>query len=218
MSKFDELNLIARQVKLCQKCPLYKTATHAVPGEGNPEAQIFFIGEGPGYHEDQQGRPFVGAAGHLLDEMLNKIGLERREVFIGNMVKHRPPGNRDPQPSEFSACQEWIDKQLAIIQPQIVVTLGRFSMNKFIPDGKISRIHGQARFVELQGMKILVVPMFHPAAALRADGVMGLFKSDFLQLPNLLERLKNLVQELPKEEKKAKIEENQEKNEQMTLL
>jgi len=186
MAKNQELKEINRQVDECRKCPLYKNTTNPVPGEGNPEAEIMFIGEAPGFNEDQQGRPFVGQAGKLLDELLSSIKVARSDVFIANVVKHRPPENREPQPSEIEACNEYLDRQLEIIQPKIIVTLGRFSMAKFIPDGKISQIHGQARFVEFGGRKIIVIPMFHPAAALRGENVMKMLKEDFLKIPKFL--------------------------------
>lgn len=197
--KKKQLGKIAKQVKICQRCPLYRQAHKAVPGAGSAQAEIFFIGEGPGNHEDQQGLPFVGAAGKLLDAMLEEIGLKREDVFIGNMVKHRPPGNRDPLPEELVACVPWLNQQLAIIRPKLIVTLGRFSMAKFIPDSMISRIHGQARFVSFQDQKVLVVPFFHPAAALRNGTVMSQFREDFLKLPQLLERFKRLEAEVPAE-------------------
>ena len=214
--KQKKLEEIAKQVAACQKCPLYKQATNAVPGAGSAEAEIFFIGEGPGYHEDQQGLPFVGAAGKLLDSLLEEIGLNRKDVFIGNMVKHRPPDNRDPEPAELAACMPWLDRQLAIIEPKMIVTLGRFSMAKFIPDGKISRIHGQARFVTFQDQKVLVVPFFHPAAALRNGNVMSQFREDFLKLPELLERFKRLEAQVPVEV--TQDLEEKEETQQMSLL
>jgi DNA polymerase len=217
VDKQQELEQIAKLVSQCQKCPLYKHATKAVPGAGSAEAEIFFVGEGPGYHEDQQGLPFVGAAGKLLDTMLKEIGLKREDVFIGNMVKHRPPNNRDPEPAELAACMPWLDQQLAIIRPKMIVTLGRFSMAKFIPDGKISRVHGQARFVTFQDQKVLVVPFFHPAAALRNGNVMSQFREDFLKLPQLLERFKRLEAQMPVGASPEEAEEPAD-TEQMSLL
>ena len=187
MDKKKALEEIAEQVNKCQRCLLYKNANKGVPGEGNPDAKIMFIGEGPGYHEDQQGIPFCGAAGKLLDNLLQSIKVQRKEVFIGNVLKHRPPGNRDPLPEEIEACKIWLDKQIEIIQPKIIVTLGRFSMYKFIPDAKISRIHGQARFVNFKGKRYIVIPMFHPAAALRRADVMEQLKEDFKKIPKFLE-------------------------------
>lgn len=187
MNKKKALEEISEQVSRCQKCPLYKNTNKAVPGEGNPNAGIMFVGEGPGFWEDQKGIPFCGAAGKLLDQLLQSIKVKREEVFIGNVVKHRPPNNRDPLPEEIEACKIWLDKQIEIIQPKIIVTLGRFSMSKFIPDGKISQIHGQAKFVEFKNRRYIVIPMFHPAAALRSVAVMEQIKQDFQKIPKFLE-------------------------------
>lgn len=166
---------LALKIRSCTLCPLYNGTTQAVPGEGNPNAAIFFIGEGPGYHEDKSGRPFVGRAGQLLEQTLTKIDLKRSEVFIGNVVKHRPPENRDPAPAEILACKGWLEQQLAIIKPKIVVTLGRFSMAHFLANAKISQIHGQARRVR----DYIVLPMYHPAAALRSGSLLSEFQRDF---------------------------------------
>ncbi|MGB9707102.1 MAG: uracil-DNA glycosylase [Microgenomates group bacterium] len=185
--KKRRLKEVAKQVRECKKCLLYKNATHPVPGEGNPEAKIMFIGEGPGYWEDQQGRPFVGQAGKLLDELLQLIKISRMEVFITNVVKHRPLGNRDPLPEEIEACKEFLDAQIEIIDPQIIVTLGRFSLNKFLPGEFISKVHGQARFVDFAGKRRIVIPMYHPAAALRSEKIMKELKQDFQKIPKFLE-------------------------------
>lgn len=171
-------------VAACRACPLGARRTRAVPGEGPPDAEIMFIGEGPGYHEDQQGRPFVGAAGQFLEQLLGSIGLRRREVFIANVIKCRPPANRDPLPEEISACSGWLDRQLAIVQPKLVVTLGRFSLARFLPGTPISRVHGQAR--EVGGR--LVLPMYHPAAALHQGSLRRTIEEDFLKVPAYLER------------------------------
>ncbi len=184
--KQKELQKIAREVEKCQRCPLYKRANRGVPGEGNPDARVMFIGEGPGYWEDQKGIPFCGAAGKLLDKLLQSIKLGRKEVFIGNMIKHRPPGNRDPLPQEIEACHQWLDKQIEIIQPEIIVTLGRFSMAKFLPSAKISRIHGQSQLIEFQGRKVTLMPMYHPAAGLRRGEILEDLKKDFLKLGEIL--------------------------------
>jgi DNA polymerase len=194
MDKADKIAKISSEVASCQKCPLYKNATNPVSGEGNPEAEIMFIGEGPGYWEDQKGIPFCGQAGKLLDELLQSIKVARKDVYITNVVKHRPPGNRDPQPEEIEACKNFLDRQIEIIQPKIIVTLGRFSMAKFIPEGKISQIHGQARFVEFAGRKIIVIPMFHPAAALRGEQVMRMLKEDFLKIPLFLKNNEKILE------------------------
>jgi len=188
--KEQQLAQIADQVRKCRRCGLYKTATNSVPGEGNPQAEVMFIGEGPGFWEDLKGRPFVGQAGKLLDELLQLIKLPRKEVFIGNIIKHQPPGNRDPLPEEIEACAPFLDKQIAIIDPEILVTLGRFSMAKFLPNEFISKIHGQARFVNFAGKKRIIIPMYHPAAALRSSIIMEAIKKDFQQIKRFYE-LKN---------------------------
>jgi DNA polymerase len=189
-----ELDKIAREVKAFKGLDIAKNATHPVPGEGNPDAQIMFIGEGPGFYEDQQGRPFVGQSGKLLEKTLKEIlNLDRLEVFITNIVKFRPPDNRDPLPEEIEACRDWLDRQITIIQPKIIATLGRFSMAKFIPDVTISRVHGQSRFYMLPATsyKMIIFPMYHPAAALRAGSMMQEFVADFNKLKDLLTIQKN---------------------------
>lgn len=188
MTKEQQLEEIVRQVKVCTRCPLHKNTTHAVPGEGSAEAKVMFIGEGPGYWEDQQGRPFVGQAGKLLDQLLQLIKLDRENVFITNVVKHRPPENRDPEPSEIEACTIFLDQQIKIINPKIIVTLGRYSLNKFLPGEFISKVHGQVRFIDFAGQKRIVIPMYHPAAALRRSIIMEEIKKDFQGLKKILER------------------------------
>lgn len=166
--------------------PLRKTATNLVFGEGNPEAKIFFLGEGPGYWEDIKGRPFVGNAGALLNQLLYLIKVPREEVFITNVVCFRPPGNRDPFPEEIEAFRKYIDEMIEVINPKIIISLGRFSMAKFIPGVKISLVHGKPHSVDWNGRKLVVIPMFHPAAALRSTEVMRMIKEDFLNLPEIL--------------------------------
>ena len=178
------LGELAEQIAVCPKCDLAKTRTHAVPGEGNPNADIVFIGEGPGFYEDQQARPFVGPSGKFLDELLASIGLRREDVYICNVVKCRPPNNRDPQPGEISACNPWLDRQLEIIKPRVIVTLGRFSMTRYFPGQSISRIHGQPRRLD----EVTVVPMYHPAAALHQASLRHTIEQDFQKLPALLEQ------------------------------
>ena len=178
------LGELAEQIAVCPKCDLAKTRTHAVPGEGNPNADIVFIGEGPGFYEDQQARPFVGPSGKFLDELLASIGLRREDVYICNVVKCRPPNNRDPQPGEISACNPWLDRQLEIIKPRVIVTLGRFSMTRYFPGQSIGRIHGQPRRVD----EVTVVPMYHPAAALHQASLRHTIEQDFQKLPALLEQ------------------------------
>lgn len=186
MNKQQKLEEIAREVAKCKKCLLYKNATNPVPGEGNPNAEIIFVGEGPGYFEDLQGRPFVGQAGKLLDELLQSIKLPRQEVFIANIIKHRPSGNRDPRPEEIKACEPFLDEQIKVISPKIIVTLGRFSMAKFLPGEYISRVHGQARYVDFAGRRYIVIPLYHPAAALRSDEIMNQIRQDFQKIPEFL--------------------------------
>jgi DNA polymerase len=153
-----------------------------VPGDGPPDAAILFIGEAPGYHEDRQGRPFVGPAGQLLNEMLSGIGLRREQVFVTNLVKHRPPGNRDPEPEEIAACRGFLDRQIELVNPRVIVTLGRFAMEKFMPGVRISQVHGQAR--QIQGRTF--VPAIHPAAALHNGSWRPLLEQDFQALGRLL--------------------------------
>lgn len=204
--KNEIINKLNTQIKVCQRCNLYKGTNNAVPGEGNLETKVMFIGEGPGFHEDQQGRPFVGQAGKLLEKLLDSIGLKREDVFIGNVVKHRPPENRDPLPEEIEACAFWLDQQIDIIDPKVIVTLGRFSMAKFIPGVTISRIHGQARFVDWKGKKKIVIPMYHPAAALRAGAVMEELKKDFLKITQFIKDPEPLLPKIEeKEEDQLKL-------------
>jgi DNA polymerase len=182
MSAEEELKQIASEVNVCKKCKLHAGRKKAVPGEGPAHADIMFIGEGPGFHENEQGRPFVGAAGKFLEELLGSIGMKREQVFIGNVVKCRPPGNRDPEPDELQACSEYLERQIKAINPKVIVTLGRYSMDRFFPGAKISAIHGQARKIEGR----LVVAMFHPAAALHQPALKQSVIEDFKKLPALI--------------------------------
>jgi DNA polymerase len=156
----------------------------AVPGEGPSDAELMFIGEGPGFHENEQGRPFVGAAGNFLEELLASIGLTREQVFITNIVKCRPPGNRDPQAVEIEACSTYLERQTRSLNPKVIVTLGRFSMARFFPNARISAIHGNAQRIGDR----LVVPMYHPAAALHQPSLRETIKDDFAKLPELIGR------------------------------
>ena len=176
------LRELAEQIAVCPKCELSNTRTHAVPGEGSPNADIVFVGEGPGFYEDQQARPFVGPAGKFLDELLASIGLKRQDVFICNVLKCRPPGNRDPLPGEISACKPWLDQQLEVIKPKVIVTLGRFSMTRYFPGQSISKIHGQPKKLD----DVTVVPMYHPAAALHQASLRRTIEQDFKKLPAIL--------------------------------
>lgn len=176
-------DLYAR-VRGCTKCPLARTRAHAVPGEGPLDSEIMFIGEAPGANEDQQGRPFVGAAGKFLEELLAAAYLAREQVYICNVLKCRPPGNRDPLPGEIEACRDYLDEQIDLIDPLVIVTLGRYSTARFFPNESISRIHGRPR--ESAGR--FYVPMYHPAAALHQQSLRDVMLRDFAQLPALLER------------------------------
>ncbi len=180
---------VAARVRDCTRCELHRTRTQGVPGSGKPDAEIMFIGEAPGWHEDRQGLPFVGAAGQFLNEMLEKIGLNRSDVFITNIVKSRPPGNRDPLPDEIAACSSYLDEQLEIIKPKVVVTLGRFSMSRWFPGERVSRIHGQPR----QFGAYMVVPMYHPAAALHQASLRATVESDMMKLPRIIEEARQLA-------------------------
>lgn len=171
-------------VRACTLCALAVTRTHAVPGEGPLDAEVMCIGEAPGLNEDKQGRPFVGAAGQFLGELLAAAGLAREQVYICNVLKCRPPSNRDPLPEEIGACSEYLDLQLDMVDPLVVVTLGRFSMGKWFPQQAISRIHGTVR--EVDGR--FVVPMYHPAAALHQASLRQVLLDDFAKLPTILER------------------------------
>jgi uracil-DNA glycosylase len=176
------LEQIAGLVKDCTRCELQYGRRLAVPGEGPADARILLIGEGPGFHENVQGRPFVGQAGKLLDELLASVHLNREQVFITNVVKCRPPGNRDPLPAEVSACSDYLDHQIEVINPQVIITLGRYSMGKYLPNAKISAVHGQALWVRGR----LIVPMYHPAAALHMPSLRPELERDFARLPEYL--------------------------------
>jgi uracil-DNA glycosylase len=184
MSVDQTLELVAREVAVCQKCALYHSRKKAVPGEGPARCEIMFIGEGPGFYENEQGRPFVGAAGKFLDELLAQAGLKREDVWITNIVKCRPPGNRDPLPEEVSACSGYLDRQIQAVDPSIIITLGRHSMARYMPGAKITGVHGQMRKVGDR----YVIAMFHPAAALHQASLKPALLADFARLPQLLEQ------------------------------
>jgi uracil-DNA glycosylase family 4 len=175
MAVEDMLEEVAAEVRVCTKCDLCLNTKNGVPGEGSPHAEVLFIGEAPGYHEDRQGRPFVGPAGQFLNELLGSVGLDRSTVFITNVVKHRPPENRDPLPDEILACSDYLTRQIAALNPKVIVTLGRFSMARFFPGAKISAIHGQAKKVDGR----IVVAMYHPAAALHQQSLRQTVVDDF---------------------------------------
>ena len=182
MTPEEVLAQIEEEVQTCTKCDLHYSRKHGVAGDGPADAEIMFIGEGPGFHENEQGKPFVGAAGQFLDELLEHIGLDRKDVFIGNVVKCRPPGNRDPKPEELAACDPYLERQIQAINPKVIVTLGRYSMGKFIHNAKISEIHGQAMRVKGR----LIMPMYHPAAALHQPSLRPIVEADFELLPELI--------------------------------
>lgn len=194
MNAVDVLNQVAAEAATCTKCELQYSRKLAVPGEGPANAEIVFIGEGPGFHENEQGRPFVGPAGQFLEELLASIHLKRDQVFITNVVKCRPPGNRDPQPKELTACSDYLERQIQAINPKVIVTLGRYSMARFLPNAKISEIHGQA--VRVHGR--LIVPMYHPAAALHLPSLRGAVEADFKKLPEWMAKAGS-IPEVPNE-------------------
>lgn len=179
MSALTELY---RQIELCQKCDIARMRTKVVPGEGAEDAAIMFIGEAPGWHEDQQGRPFVGQAGQYLDRLLASINLDRRQVYIANVIKCRPPDNRDPLPTEIQNCRNWLDAQIEIIKPKMIATLGRYSMAPYFPGKSISKIHGMT--IKKDG--IIYFAMYHPAAALHQQSLRLEIEKDFQKIPTIL--------------------------------
>jgi DNA polymerase len=207
MSDEQELEKLAKQIVVCTKCELYRSRKKAVPGEGPTHAEIMFIGEGPGFHENEQGRPFVGAAGKFLDQLLEQAGVTRADVWITNVVKCRPPGNRDPLPDEIEICtSNYLQHQIEIVNPSIIVTLGRFSMGLFFKAAKITQIHGQMRKVGDR----FVIAMYHPAAALHQMSLKPAIMEDFAKLPELLKEARaQLGRSKGKEAKKAEDEPKQ---------
>jgi len=190
-----------QKIAACRDCEdLAKTRTQTVPGEGPENAQLVFIGEAPGFHEDQQGRPFVGQAGQFLEQLLNSIGMKRSDVYICNVIKCRPPGNRDPLPTEIKNCQKWLDQQLELLSPKMVVTLGRYSLAKFFPGETISKIHGKAR---RQG-NVLYFAMYHPAAALHQQSLRQTIEADMIKIPSLLAQVEE-VNEVKEENKPQQL-------------
>lgn len=182
-------DLNTRMAKRCQ-CGLKRTATQPVPGVGNADADILLIGEAPGKNEDLKGEPFVGAAGKFLETMLGEIGMRREDIYITNVVKYRPPDNRDPTPEEIDDCAEWLHEQVTLIDPKIIVTLGRHALNRFFPDAKISEVHGQAFRRELPGIGTRVFyVLYHPAAALYNGGMRATLIEDFKKIPKLIKKI-----------------------------
>jgi len=207
MTAEETLAQIANDVSICKNCALHEGRKKSVPGEGPANAEIMFIGEGPGFHENEQGRPFVGAAGKFLEQLLAQAGVTRADVFIGNVVKCRPPGNRDPLPEELAACDVHLEAQIQAINPSIIVTLGRFSMNKFIPGAKISSIHGQMQKIGER----FVIPMFHPAAALHQAALKPSILADFAKLPDQLKEARAALGRKVKVEKKKELQDDKPK-------
>lgn len=191
MNKAEMMNQIEKNVVNCKKCPLYLQANKAVPGERNIDSELVFIGEAPGANEDATGKPFVGRAGKLLDQLLDRIGYKREDIWIGNIIKHRPPGNRDPLPEEIKMCSPYLSMQLKLIQPALIVTLGRFAMNYFYPEGKISQDRG--RLIRVNNFNIY--PVYHPAAGLRNSSMLKALAQDFVRIPQILKDVKNLNKE-----------------------
>jgi uracil-DNA glycosylase family 4 len=187
-SRRSALEAIAAEVRVCTNCRLHETRTRAVPGEGDSETEVVFVGEGPGFNEDRQGRPFIGRAGDLLVKLLASIGWQRDDVFITNVVKCRPPDNRDPQPDEIAACAPFLRRQLEVLDPAVVVTLGRYSMGTFMPGARISQAHGTIRPVDpaTGASSALVFAMYHPAAALRTPAIERESYADIATVPAAL--------------------------------
>lgn len=187
----SELLELYEQIRTCTKCDLAQGRTNAVPGEGPADADIMFIGEAPGFHEDREGRPFVGAAGKYLDELLASIGMQRAQVYICNVIKCRPPQNRDPLPEEMEACRPYLDRQIELINPRVILTISRFAMARWFPDKKISEIHGKPKRI---GHRV-IVPMYHPAAALHQPSLKRVLEEDFKRVPQILKEIAHLQEE-----------------------
>jgi len=200
MDKALELRKIKEDMENDRNLPLIAKPEDVIPGDGNADSEIVFIGEAGGYHESIQRKPFVGNAGMLLNRLLASIHLPRGSVYITNMVKTRPPENRDPLPEELEAYSRYLDRELEVIKPKVVVTLGRFSMAKFLLNARISGVHGKKFEVNWNGKNILVVPMYHPAAALRNGAVMEQIKNDFLKIPEYLKEAENKEREVKTEQ------------------
>jgi DNA polymerase len=179
MSPLTELNA---EIERCKNCELARHRTKVVPGEGPEDAKLLFIGEAPGWNEDQTGRPFVGSAGQYLDQLIGMIGYKRSQVFIANVIKCRPPENRDPMPGEIMACGRWLERQLDLIKPRVIVTLGRFSMAKYFPGETISKVHGRSKRIG----NTIYFAMYHPAAALHQGNLRRVIEADILKLPAVL--------------------------------
>jgi len=194
---------ISREIHDCNKCGLSYSRKNTVPGEGPANAEILLIGEGPGFFENEQGRPFVGQAGKYLEELLHKVGLNREEVFITNVVKCRPPSNRDPQDEELTACRDYLDRQIRALHPRLIITLGRHSMARYFTEAKISMIHGNAVWIKGQ----MIVAMYHPAAGLHQPNLKPAIEKDFLKLPEYIQKARTTPQQpIYTEDKKSSVE------------
>jgi len=190
MIEMSALSELYKEIALCQQCEIAKYRTRVVPGEGAEGADILFIGEAPGWHEDQQGRPFVGPAGQYLDELLASINLKREQVYIANVIKCRPSGNRDPLPVEIHNCRQWLDRQIELIRPRMIVTLGRYSMAMFFPGKSISKIHGSTQKQD----NVIYYAMYHPAAALHQQSLRQAIEADMLKIPSLLAQVESIAE------------------------
>jgi len=201
MSKREQLDQLYKELeKNLSELPLGSSGEPTVPGDGNPEAELMFIGEAPGYNESVERKPFVGRSGQLFIQTLAEVGFARSTVFISNVVKVRPPDNRDPTPAEIAAYKPYLDKEIEIIQPKLIVTLGRFSMGKFLPTVKVSQVHGRLHKVVWKNKHLFVLPMYHPAAALRATQLKNAFVADFEKIPKILEWMKTKGEQLATEQ------------------
>lgn len=192
---YEKMTQLALQIAICEKCQLHLSRKKSVPGEGNIHSKILFIGEGPGLNENETGRPFVGQAGNFLNELLSTAKLKRQDVFITNVVKCRPPANRDPLPEELTACSSFLDEQIRLIDPLVIVTLGRFSMGRYFPLARISSIHGKGHWVDGR----MIVPMFHPAAALHQPNLRDSIMHDFALLPTYIHEVEEKITAEPVE-------------------
>lgn len=179
-----------QEIIACHDCELAKYRTRVVAGEGSEDADLLFIGEAPGWHEDQQGRPFVGPAGQFLEQLLASIGLQREEVYIANVIKCRPPQNREPLPAEIQTCRRWLDRQVELIQPRMIITLGRHSLSRYFPNESVGKIHGKPR--KLEG--VVYYPMYHPAAALHQGSLRRTIETDMLRIPQILAQARELTE------------------------
>jgi uracil-DNA glycosylase family 4 len=184
----EDLVALYREASGCVRCPLHEGRTNVVFGNGNADADLMFVGEAPGHHEDLQGLPFVGRAGQLLDQLLGEIGLSREDVFVCNTLKCRPPGNRDPQPDELDTCRPYLNRQIELIEPKVICTLGNFATKLLTRSNRgITSVHGRPQVHELGGRTVRVYPLYHPAAALRSTGTLGQLREDCSHLPELLD-------------------------------